>query len=117
MPSVSLESNPGDAIFFNQSIWHAIFNGWAGRRYIALKFAARPQTDNHIASLRYYAGNIFDPHPNWLASQDARVQSMVGELPALARRRSTSSWNSETTVQTGRTDLVPARPSHARART
>ena len=41
MPSVSLESNPGDAIFFNQSIWHAIFNGWAGRRYIALKFAAR----------------------------------------------------------------------------
>ena len=87
MPSVSLESNPGDAIFFNQSIWHAIFNGWAGRRYIALKFAARPQTDNHIASLRYYGGTIFDPHPNWLASQDARVQSMVGELPAFGAKK------------------------------
>ena len=87
MPSVSLESNPGDAIFFSQSIWHAIFNGWAGRRYIALKFAARPQTENHLASLRHYAGNIFDPYPGWLASDDARIKSMVGELPALGAKK------------------------------
>lgn len=86
MPSVSLESNPGDAIFFHQSIWHAIFNGWAGRRYIALKFAARPVTDNHLASLRYYSGTIFDPHPSWLASEDARIRSMVSDLPALGAR-------------------------------
>ena len=87
MPSVSLESNPGDAIFFSQSIWHAIFNGWAGRRYIALKFAARPQTENHLASLRHYAGNIFDPYPGWLASDDARIKSMVGELPAFGAKK------------------------------
>lgn len=87
MPSVSLESNPGDAIFFNQSIWHAIFNGWAGRRYIALKFVGRPQTDNHLASLHYYAGGMFDPHQNWLASDDARIQSIVSELPTLGRKK------------------------------
>ena len=87
MPSVSLESNPGDAIFFNQSIWHAIFNGWAGRRYIALKFAARPQTDNQLASLHYYAGNMFDPDPGWLASEDARIQAMVGDLPSLGAKK------------------------------
>ena len=87
MPSVSLESYPGDAIFFSQSIWHAIFNGWAGRRYIALKFAARPQTENHLASLRHYAGNIFNPYPGWLASDDARIKSMVGELPAFGAKK------------------------------
>ncbi len=87
MPSVSLESNPGDVIFFNQSIWHAIFNGWAGRRYIALKFVAKPETDNHLASLHYYAGGMFDPHPNWLNSENPRIQSMVSALPELGAKK------------------------------
>ena len=87
MPSASLESNPGDAILFHQSIWHAIFNGWAGRRYIALKFAARPDTDDHLASLRYYSGGMFNPHPNWLGSDDPKIRSMVSDLPALGARK------------------------------
>ena len=101
MPSVSLESNPGDAIFFSQSIWHAIFNGWAGRRYIALKFAARPQTENHLASLRHYAGNIFDPYPAGLPATTPESSQWWANCPLSVRRRSTSSWNSGTTAPTG----------------
>ena len=86
MPSVPLESEPGDAILFNQSIWHAIFNGWAGRRYIALKFAAKPVTDVHLASLRYYGGDMFSPHPSWLHSKSARIRGMVADLPVLAAK-------------------------------
>jgi len=87
MPSISLESNPGDAIFFNQSLWHAIFNGWAGRRYIALKFAAKPETDKHLASLHYYSSDMFEPHSNWATNEDLKVQSMVGTLPALGAKK------------------------------
>ena len=86
MPSVPLESEPGDAILFNQSIWHAIFNGWASRRYIALKFAAKPVTDVHLASLRYYGRGMFSPHPSWLHSKSARIRGMVADLPVLAAK-------------------------------
>lgn len=84
MPSVSLESEPGDAILFNQSIWHAIFNGWFGRRYIALKFAAKPVTDMHISSLRYYGSDMFLPHESWLHNESDRIRGIVTELPRLA---------------------------------
>ena len=87
MPSVSLESSPGDVIFFHQSIWHSIFNGWAGRRYIALKFVAKPETDNHLASLRYHASDMFDPHPNWRDSGNRKIQSMVSGLPELGAKK------------------------------
>jgi len=87
MPSVLLESNPGDVIFFNQSLWHSIFNGWAGRRYIALKFAANPQTDTHLASLKYYGNSkMFAPDPAWVGSASDRIQSMVGRLPKLGEK-------------------------------
>ena len=38
-----------------------MFNGTKGRRYIALKFAARPLTDLQLASLRYYTKHMFEP--------------------------------------------------------
>ena len=87
MPSVALESEPGDAIFFNQSIWHAIFNGWAGRRYVALKFASQPKTGEHLSSLKYYGGTtIFSPHYSWLSSKDERIRGMVESLPSMTKR-------------------------------
>ena len=87
MPSISIESSPGDAIFFHQSIWHAIFNGWAGRRYIALKFVAKPETEDNLSSLQYYSGGMFDPHPNWRDNDNPKIQSMVSALPELGARK------------------------------
>ena len=52
MPFYAFESEPGDLICFNQSLFHSVFNGFAGRRYIAFKFAAGPTSDVHYKVIR-----------------------------------------------------------------
>ena len=32
LPGFPLESNPGDVLFFNRNLCHAMYNGFAGRR-------------------------------------------------------------------------------------
>ena len=81
MPCVAVESSPGDVVFFHQSLWHAVFNGWPGRRYIALKYAAEPVTDKHISSLAYYGGEeMFAPSEWLLASDRPRIRGLVERL-------------------------------------
>ena len=59
------------------------FNGKKGRRYLALKFAAHPTTDKHLASLRYYKNNFFDPPSVLLNSNRLRIRQMVQDLQRL----------------------------------
>ncbi len=87
MPSFPFECNPGDVIFFNHSLWHGMFNGTKGRRYIALKFAARPTTDKHLASLRHYQKGIFEPSDALLKSDRPRIRQMVEDLPRLGAKK------------------------------
>ena len=84
IPSVPLESTPGDVILFNHCIWHAMFGGERGRCYIALKFAARPATEDHLRALEQYTKTAFEPHPAFLDSARPRLRNMVAEL---AQRR------------------------------
>ena len=56
---LSLESQPGDVVFFNQHLWHAAFGGRTGRRMFTLNFGAKPTTDEPIAHLqRVCQGNL-----------------------------------------------------------
>lgn len=87
MPGFPFECRPGDVIFFNQSLWHAMFNGIKGRRYIAFKFAARPITDKHLASLRHYKKDIFEPADILLKSDRPRIRRMVEDLPRLGAKK------------------------------
>jgi ectoine hydroxylase-related dioxygenase (phytanoyl-CoA dioxygenase family) len=88
VPCVAFESEPGDVLFFNQSLWHGVFHGWVGRRYIALKYAAMPQTGKQIGSLDHYSrGTIFQPLDSFAQSDDPRVRRMVDPLPALGRKQ------------------------------
>ena len=81
MPSVPFESEPGDVVFFHQSLWHAVFNGWPNRRYIALKYAAKPKTDNQIASLVYYSKNdVLNVPESILNSDRLSLRNMVCNL-------------------------------------
>ncbi len=48
IPSAALESDPGDAVFFNQLIFHAAFGGRTGRRMVAYTWAQAPSTPEHI---------------------------------------------------------------------
>ena len=48
IPSAALESDPGDAVFFNQLIFHAAFGGKTGRRMVAFTWAQAPSTPEHV---------------------------------------------------------------------
>ena len=83
MPSIPVESQPGDAVLFTQSLFHAVFKGFERRRYIALKFAARPTTEQHFQMVLSHNGRIFDPDPVWVNSQSRRIRRMVDTLVGL----------------------------------
>jgi ectoine hydroxylase-related dioxygenase (phytanoyl-CoA dioxygenase family) len=52
MPGFALESQPGDAVFFNHRIWHSSFGGWTGRRMFTLNFGQKPITEDHFKLVR-----------------------------------------------------------------
>ena len=79
-PAYFVESNPGDVLFFNQSLWHSVYNGFPGRRYLAMKFAAKPENNEHIESLNKYSLSMFSPHENYLNSKDSRIRSMIDPI-------------------------------------
>ena len=83
MPCHIVESKPGDVLFFNQCLWHAAYNAYAGRRYIALKFAGNPTTDGHLETLRWYSGNAFTPHESFLNSDSERLRGLVTRMAEL----------------------------------
>jgi len=90
IPGFPFECRPGDVIFFCQSLWHGMFNGKDSRRYVALKFADRPTTDKHLASLRYYKKDIFEPSDVLLKSDHPRIRKMVENLPRLGAKKVTA---------------------------
>ena len=80
IPSTPLESEPGDVILFNHCIWHSAFGGGKDRRYLALKFAAKPFTDDQLKSLDRYTTKVFEPHEAFLDNDDSRIRAMVGNM-------------------------------------
>ena len=76
MPAFIAESKPGDVLFFNQWLFHAAYNAWAGRRYIALKFAEAPKSETHLKFLRMYSGGMFHQHKDFVEHASERIRSM-----------------------------------------
>ena len=83
MPCHVVESKPGDVLFFNQCLWHAAYNAYAGRRYIALKFAGKPTAEGHLATLQWYSGGAFSPHEAFLNSDSERLRGLVSRMAEL----------------------------------
>ena len=52
VPSVALESNPGDVVAFNHNLMHSAFGGSSQRRMFTMNLSARAQTPDEIADLR-----------------------------------------------------------------
>ena len=86
IPGVPLETEPGDFVLFNQCLYHSVFNGFAGRRYVALKFAAVPATERDLASLLKTSKSAFSPVGTFAGSDSPRVRAMVEPLNELAAR-------------------------------
>ena len=87
IPCAALESEPGDVILFNHCIWHASFGGRKGRRYIALKFAAKPFAEDHLISLERYTTKVFQPHEAFLNNDEPRIRALVENLAQYATGR------------------------------
>lgn len=56
VPSVALESNPGDVVAFNHNLMHASFGGSARRRMFTLNCSARATDEAQIEDLKKYIG-------------------------------------------------------------
>ena len=86
VPCFCVESEPGDVVFFNQTIWHASFGGRAGRRMLALSYLPSPTNDEHRAYVKsLYAAVTVRDHPRmpFLESGRPRVEAIVTRLRAL----------------------------------
>ncbi len=51
LPCTSIESEPGDVVFFNQRLWHSSFGGKTGRRMFTLNFCVRPNIEEDFQTL------------------------------------------------------------------
>ena len=88
MPQAVIESDPGDIVFFSQKIYHSVYGMQPGRRYLKLRFAAWPETDEQIASFMRYdsRGNIYDPVEPFASSDNPRIRAMIAPLAELKAR-------------------------------
>ncbi len=89
LPCTSIESEPGDVVFFNQRLWHSSFGGKTGRRMFTLNFCVRPnieedfQTLNEnykavqgmIKSAKNPAGQVYSD--SFHNSEDPKIQRMM----------------------------------------
>ena len=81
VPAHVIETTPGDVVMFNQSLCHAVyFTDEPVRRYIALKYAARPRNEEEWTLLGPADSEIFAPHARTRDSQRPRVRKMVDPL-------------------------------------
>lgn len=80
LPGCALEVEPGDAVFFSQYLYHAVFGKQADRRYIALKFAAKPTSIRHQEALRKHGAFSF--HRSFVDRTRPRIRQMTDALPA-----------------------------------
>jgi len=86
VPCHAVETVPGDLLMFNQSLYHAVYGKRdRRRRYIALKYAARPTTDAHIVSNKQWSPGIFEPNEAFLNSDRPRIRGLVEGLVELGR--------------------------------
>lgn len=86
VPSYLIETEPGDLLIFNHSLFHAVYSENGKRSYLAFKFAARPTCDAHLLSLQRWSKYLFEPHENWVNSSSAKLRDMVDGLEDLGRR-------------------------------
>lgn len=86
VPCYPVETDPGDVVVFNQSLYHAVYGKAGRRRYIALKYAARPTSDAHLASINRYSPYALEPHKRIVQAESTRMRAMVAGIDELKVR-------------------------------
>ena len=83
IPSCAIETEPGDIVFFNQWLYHAVYGKAGKRRVIVFKFGPGPKTETHLAMLRDVAPDVFKPHASFLKSGSPRIRYLIEGMGAL----------------------------------
>ena len=86
VPSVAIESEPGDVVVFTEDLLHAAFGGKPGRHQHAINFAVNPKTDEQLAQIReLYSRFRFGLRPveSLINSDQPRLRRMVSKLVEL----------------------------------
>ena len=80
LPCAVLEVDPGDAVVFDHYLFHAVYGKQEKRRYIALRFAAKPVTEAHYEALREHRQDASLLHDKLRFSERPRMRGMAKEL-------------------------------------
>ena len=83
VPSVALESQPGDLCVFTESTLHASFGGRAGRYQHAMTYIKMPTTEEESAQIRKSYENArysYRPCKSSIESANPRIRQLVAPL-------------------------------------
>lgn len=94
VPSVALESQPGDAVLFSHSILHASYGGSGFRRMFSLNFGSPAVTPDEIDALDNYLRNYLAPR-----GDRAYGEIMCGTASAERRRHLQQVIDMESQIQ------------------
>jgi hypothetical protein len=99
VPSVVLESVPGDVVIFNQNLLHGSFGGSTQRRMVALSFTSHLEAEEDIQDLkdvigaqaRFWCDSLYtdimrNTGPESRRQHLRQVSENEGHLPALAAK-------------------------------
>ena len=75
-----LEVEPGDVVVFNHYLFHGVYGKQEGRSYITMKFAAAPQTEEHVEALREHGQDASRLDEEFRYSRRPRIRGMVERL-------------------------------------
>lgn len=85
VPCHPIETDPGDIVFFNNWLFHAVYGKVHPRRSIVLKFVEAPTTAAHWTEIRE-AESMLEIHDAFLESDSPRIGGLVERLQAAANR-------------------------------
>ncbi len=99
IPAHVIETDPGDAVLFSQTLFHSVyFKIRPARRYIALKYASWPNSYAQFATLQRWVSGAFDPAPQLRSCERPRVRSMVE--PILSAEQAVADWPADVPWET-----------------
>ncbi len=79
VPCHAIETDPGDIVFFNNWLFHAVYGKVHPRRCVVLKFMEAPSMDAHFDEIREQE-KIHRIHESFMDSGSARIRGLVTRL-------------------------------------
>ena len=83
VPAHAIETDPGDVVFFNNWLFHAVYGKVYPRRSVILKFVSMPRNDRHRALLRRES-SIRADNRSLARRADPRLRQLAARLPGFA---------------------------------